>query len=338
MPQTDLETQRAGQRRLVSALARRPSPLEQPVEITETHLSWVLLTPSWVFKLKKALRYDYLDYGSLEARQHQCEEEVRLNRRLAPQCYRGVRAVTGTLEAGLELDGNARALDYLVHMRRLPRQANLEQRLRAGRVDNADIDALARVLSDFYQGLPGEPLAPQAYIADLRADVDRDAEHLLTGDYALERGHLRGLRRDLLGLIDDQASILSQRVRQGFVVEGHGDLRPEHVYLLPRPVAIDCLEFNRRMRLLDVADELGFLAMECARLGAAWAGERLRRCYADRSGDEAPEVLYRLFMARRALLWAKLAVWHLDRDPAADRDKWTGRARGYVELAGGYLA
>ncbi|MDZ7809586.1 MAG: hypothetical protein U5L11_04755 [Arhodomonas sp.] len=308
------------------------------MEITETHLSWVLLTPSWVFKLKKALRYDYLDYGSLEARHHQCEEEVPTEPPAGTAVLSRGAAVTGTLEAGLQLDGDGRALDYLVHMRRLPRQTNLEQRLRAGRVDNADIDALAGVLSDFYHGLPGEPLSPQAYIADLRADVDSDAEHLLAGDYALERGHLRGLRRDLLGLIDAQASVLSQRVRRGFVVEGHGDLRPEHVYLLPQPVAIDCLEFNRRMRLLDVADELGFLAMECARLGAAWAGERLRRCYAARSGDEAPETLYRLFMARRALLWAKLAVWHLDRDPAADRDKWTGRARRYVELAGDYLA
>jgi len=127
-------------------------------------------------------------------------------------------------------------------------------------------------------------------------------------------------------------------VEEGHIVEGHGDLRPEHVYLGERLEILDCLEFNRAFRILDTADELAYLAMECTFEGdprvAAWLFDE----YADVSGDTPPEDLTAFYKCHRAMLRAKLAIWHLDNLPPPDREKWTGRARQYLELARAYGA
>jgi aminoglycoside phosphotransferase family enzyme len=136
------------------------------------------------------------------------------------------------------------------------------------------------------------------------------------------------LRRDRL--FDD-------RVREGRIVEGHGDLRPEHVCLEATPRIIDCLDFSCDLRTLDSADEIAFLALECERLGAPAVGGALLERYRDRCGDAVPDELVGFYRSCRACIRATLAIRHLD-EPVLSRAKWQAQARDYLELARRALA
>jgi uncharacterized protein len=116
-------------------------------------------------------------------------------------------------------------------------------------------------------------------------------------------------------------------------VEAHGDLRPEHICLTDPPVIIDCLEFRRDFRMLDPLDELAFLGMECERLGDATTGPTLLRLYEEGTGDHADRMLTEVYAAMRALLRAKLAIWHLRDGAKADDARWRSSAQAYLELA-----
>ncbi len=115
-------------------------------------------------------------------------------------------------------------------------------------------------------------------------------------------------------------------------MEGHGDLRPEHVFLGADPAVIDCLEFDRDLRLLDPVDELGFLALECALLGQPGVGTRFLEIYRESSGDRCPLQLLRFYQGFRAFVRAKIAIWHLKDDKVSDPDHWRMRAVRYLEL------
>ncbi|MCS4504329.1 hypothetical protein NYO91_09600 [Arhodomonas aquaeolei] len=332
MSSTAIAAQRAHQRRIVDQLAEHGPPAPADAVI-ETHLSWVILAGDRALKLKKALHYPWLDYASLAARRHQCREEVRLNRRLAPAVYLGVAAVSATDGGHLVLDGDGPPLAYLVRMQRLPERDCLGQRLGTGGVTPAEVDTLADTLSGFYAARTPFTPPPHAWLEAMRGHIDADSTALGVSRYGLDRALIRRVARDVHGLLDDRADEIGGRLRDGRVVEGHGDLRAEHVYFTPGPTVIDCLEFDRGLRIVDPADELAFLALECHRLGAEWIGPRPLRRYTEVCGDAPGDRLLAAYTGRRALLWAKLAVWHLDRDPARDREKWLERAGTYLTLA-----
>jgi len=138
--------------------------------------------------------------------------------------------------------------------------------------------------------------------------------------------------------LERAAPILDARVRDGRVIEGHGDLRPEHVCLERNPQIIDCLEFSRDFRILDAADELGFLALECERLGAGWAKRVVFERYAEVCDDAPPPALVHFYQSHRACLRAKIAVWHLKEPERSDGSKWTAQAREYLRLADSHAA
>lgn len=318
------------------ALAAKVDFLQQPgnyperpaaIEVIETHLSWVFLSPRRVYKLKKPLRYDYLDFSTLAARRHNCEEEVRLNRMLAPSVYLGVIPLLQTGDGRLSLTGPGRTVDYLVKMRRLPHELSLESQLARGVVQGAEIDRAAGQLVDFYLRAPtaGFIDLPELY-AWLAAAPAELGELLQTPPNAGEP-----LRHALLQWLEQRQSLLEQRPLR----EVHGDLRPQHVYLGPTPLFIDRLEFNRDFRLLDPVEELAFLALECERLGGAWVGERFLAVYGQRSGDPPPPNLVAFYKARRALLWALLSARHLARGGPS---RWADRARLYLQLGCAALA
>lgn len=332
MSSTSIAAQRSRQRRVVHRLAEGGPPAPADAVI-ETHLSWVILAGNRAFKLKKALRYPWLDYASLAARRHQCREEVRLNRRLAPAVYLGVTTVTATDGGHLVLDGGGPALAHLVCMQRLREADCLEHRLGAGDVTAAGVDTLADTLSGFYAARTPLTPDPRRWLATITEQVEADAAALCAPAYGLDRRRIRRVAHEVRALVGDRAGEISGRLISGRVVEGHGDLRAEHVYFTPEPTVIDCLEFDRALRIIDPADELAFLALECHRLGVDWIGPRLLQRYAKVTGDTPGERLVSAYTGRRALLWAKLAVWHLDRDPARDREKWLERANAYLALA-----
>jgi aminoglycoside phosphotransferase family enzyme len=322
----------------VAFLSRPDAYHHEPrrVDVTETHMSWVFLTDRFAYKLKKPVRYDFLDFSTVEARRRDCDEEVRLNRRLAPDVYLGVVPLAADPDGNLRLGENGEVVDWLVKMRRLPAARMLENAIRNHRVDLADLRRAAAHLANFYRGAPAVAVTPAEHRQRLATEV-RTSLRELTGPGA-------GLPADLvtrvsgaqLALLQGDTELFDRRVRAGRILEAHGDLRPDHIFLGATPVIIDCLEFNRIFRTLDPAEELAFLAMECERLGAALVGEVFLDTYRRVTGDAPPERLVLFYKGYRACLRARLCVRHNWEPGVRDPAKWTAQAQDYLRLAERY--
>lgn len=303
------------------------------VEPLETHMSWVFLTEDRVYKLKKPMKRALIDFRHADARHDNCHEEVRLNRRLGGDTYLGVESLRLGPEGRLRLGGTGLAVDWLVVMQRLPESAMLKSRIEAGTLDERALQRAAAMLSGFYRCARVIQLTAGQYRARLEEAVESNHEAL--SEYALPTAQLRRLTDHQKNLLRSRPALFDCRAEQGMIVEAHGDLRPEHVCLTEPPVVIDCLEFNRDLRIQDRVDELAFLAMECERLGAR-LGDVLFDQYTRDTDDTPPVALVAFYKSYRAMVRAKLCAWHLDDDPEQRRGQWLERAQRYLDLAEGY--
>lgn len=313
------------------------------IEVIETHMAWVFLTERFAYKLKKPVRYAFLDFSTLASRYQDAQAELRLNRRLAPWVYLAVVPLWCDRTGQLHLNGPlaippASVVDWLVKMRRLSASAMLDRAIAQGQVSAAEVELVAQHLVNFYRSLAPEPLTAAQYRQQLAAELAKMRRGLL--DYAdgLPAEWLRALLDRLEAFLASRGPLFDQRVRQGKIIEGHGDLRPEHICLRPQVAIIDCLAFNRDLRILDVVDELAFLALECERLGASWVGDRILEVYTQQSceggsGNRAAAELIKFYQAYRACMRAQLAIWHIAEPGQFTAEHWLARARAYLRLA-----
>jgi aminoglycoside phosphotransferase family enzyme len=318
------------------AFLRQPGSYPQPairVETVETHMSWVFLAGDFAYKLKKPVCYGEFRADRLERRRFYCDEELRLNRRLAPQVYLDVLPMTVEGTGLLCLGGNGPVADWLVKMRRLPRELMLDHSLQAGTASAADVDRIARMLALFHTAAPPVPLAPEALHARFEADIAENRATLLAPAYGLPAALIDKLCDWQLAALQTCAARLDQRLRSGCVIEGHGDLRAEHVYIGEPPAVIDCIEFSRALRIADGADEIAFLALECERLGAADLGSLLLARYGELSGRLPDPCLVRFYQSMRAVTRARLTIRHLDEEAFRHSPEWRRRALHYLALA-----
>lgn len=317
-------------------LLRRPDSYpERPsaIEAIQSHMSWVFLTERHAYKLKKPVRYSYLDYSTIEARRANCAAEVRLNRRFAPQVYLGVVPLNVDPSGHLRLGGEGQPCDWLVKMVRLPAESSLEAQIERSAVDEDQLQQAIRLLARVYRTAAPAHLTPEAYRARCRNDVGENLAALTDPAFELSSDLPQVVARAQERFLQSRAGLFDARVEAGRIVEGHGDLRPEHVYLLDPPIFMDCLEFNRELRLLDPVDELAYLAIECHRLGAPHLGDIVLETYGADTGDRAPESLIDFYASARAILRAKLAIWHLKDEHRPDAEKWRARTMRYLYIA-----
>ncbi len=304
------------------------------VEVVETHMSWVFMTTDRVYKLKKPIARELIDFTAADARYRNCLEEVRLNRRLGGDTYIGIESLSLTHGGRLQLGRGGVAVDWLVVMKRLPEQAMLENQIRDGRLDTEGLAEAAVLLARFYQREEPVNMTGEQYQQHLADNVSHLFREL--GAYPLPGKQLRSLDRRLHDELEAMATLFYERARQGMILEAHGDLRPEHLCLTRPPVVIDCLEFNRDLRIQDRVDELSFLAMECDMLGAPQAGETVFNVYGDLTGDQPPAPLLAFHACYRACVRARLCAGHLGDVPDPEGEHWLKRARDYLGLAERY--
>jgi aminoglycoside phosphotransferase family enzyme len=323
------------------AFLKRPQSYPEAtgrVETIETHMSWVFLTQDYAYKLKKPVRYDFLDFSTVAARRRDCEEEVRLNRRLAAGVYLGMVALTRDVAGALGLESAGTPVDWLVKMRRLPAHRMLDRAIREGSVRRAELFRVAETLARFYRAAPSVPMTPVAYRRRLETDIRDNQRELTSPAFRLPESVVRRVSAAQLELMERTPGLLDQRVVEGRIIEAHGDLRPEHICLGPEPAIIDCLEFKREFRLLDPADELAFLAMECEHLGAPEVGELFFAAYRRITGDQPSEELVYLYKSYRACLRAKIAIWHTREQTGRRAVHWSRVAQAYLHRADAYAA
>jgi aminoglycoside phosphotransferase family enzyme/predicted kinase len=316
----------------------RPStyPAASPVDVVETHLSWVFLTDEHAWKLKKPLRQNGIDLVTLAARRHNAERELRLNRRLSSGVYLDVVPVVAR-DGALALGGKGEPVDWLVRMRRLPARRMLDAMIRDRTVEASDVRALLGTLVAYYRRARVPVLSGGEYRRHLQRAIGETHAALCWPGYRLDRARIDRIAARLQGNLDRHAALLERRMQRGHVVDAHGDLRPEHVCIDRVPQVIDCLDFDAILRLQDTADELGFLALECERLGAAALREAIFATYTAITDDEPPDALVHFYQAYRAFVRARLAIRHVDDAGVREPERWRAQAEDYLRLAEAHI-
>ncbi len=318
------------------AFLRQATSFPEPtyrVEAIETHMSWVFLTDAFAYKLKKPVRNDFIDFSTIQARSFYCQEEVRLNRRLASGIYLGTVPLAFNTSGHLQLTDGPTIVDWLVKMRRLPMHHMLDYAIIHGSANENDIGRLAARLARFYRSCAPIAIGPAEYRNRLLFRIDAQFLELSSPDFQLSSEQLKSIFQAQRNFLNSMSALLDARVLAGRIVEGHGDLRPEHICLEAEPTIIDCLEFSRDLRTLDRADELAFLALECERLGAGGLGALLLRSYSQISNDWPSATLIHFYQSYRASLRATIALRHLKEQQFRYSPEWPRRAKAYLQLA-----
>jgi aminoglycoside phosphotransferase family enzyme/predicted kinase len=290
---------------------------ESAVEVIETHISYVFLTPERAYKLKKPLVLPFLDYGTPQRRRALCSEEVRLNRRLAGDVYTGVLALIQRPD-GLEIADENRpgAIDYLVEMRRYDERATMAATLERGELIAADVRRLGRELAGFHARCPPGDDGLRHDAQGVEQELRRNVEELLgVAGTRASRQRIRALDRTMTAFVGAREAMLDARCAAGQTRECHGDLRAEHVVLGTPLRVVDCVEFDLGLRTLDVADDLAFLAMDLTRLGGELYSGELVTAYRQAGGDCGDDALLAFFAMHRALVRAKVTLVRAGQQP-----------------------
>lgn len=278
------------------------------VRLIETHISWLLLTGDYAYKIKKPVDLGFVDFSTLERRQHFCAEEVRLNRRYAPEIYLGVVPITGTPDRP-RISGAGTAIEYAVRMREFAQEDLLDRRLLDGRLDAAQIDRLADTIAAFHHGSDAASAESKHGTASsllAAALANFDAIDPRIGDIAVKE-RLRALRDWTIAEQRRLTPAFSRRQAQGRIRECHGDLHLGNIALIGgRITMFDCIEFNDAFRWVDVMNELAFTAMDLAARGRFDFAHRLLNRYLEANGDYPGLEVLRFYLVYRAMVRAKV--------------------------------
>ncbi|MHC4878461.1 MAG: bifunctional aminoglycoside phosphotransferase/ATP-binding protein [Planctomycetota bacterium] len=305
--------------RLIEALQSPSLWPDQPdeVRVVETHISWVLLTRDSAWKIKKPVRFDFLDFSTLERRKHFCEEELRLNRRTAPDLYLSIVPISGTTAAP-EVDGTGEPFEYAIRMHRFDDSRLLSHLAADGLLRPSLIDTLAERVADFHASIPSATMdSPYGRAADIRRDAldNFNTIEQLAVDDAEHEAEIHHLREWTATEADRLVSMFEQRRQAGFVRECHGDLHLGNIVELDDgPRLFDCIEFNAGFRWTDVISEVAFLVMDLEEHGEEQLARRLLNRYLERTGDYAGLHVLRFYLVYRAMVRAKIDMIRLSDD------------------------
>lgn len=311
-PVHDMQVQRRLIDGLVRMLGRVHGSARRGVTVHETHLSWVIVAGDTAYKLKKAVHFDFADFSTLEKRRHFCQEEVRLNRRMAPDLYLGVEPIGGTPDDPQigEVKVVEDAIEYAVKMKSFEQECLWSARLRRGILSAAEIDGLAAHLARFHletaiahaDAAWGSPASVAAVAHDnlvtIRALVPEAGRRLAAGFAAWTETELKRL----------EASFAARK-QAGFVRNCHGDLHAGNILTLDGKVEVfDCIDFNESLRWIDVINDLAFIHMDLSRHERQDFAARLLNRYLEITGDYEGVHLLRFYAAQRAAVRGKVAL------------------------------
>jgi len=301
--------------------------------VVETHISWVILAGSLAWKIKKPVDFGFLDFSTLEKRRACCEEEVRLNRRLAPTCYLGVVPIT-CREGRCRFDGEGPAVEYAVKMKRFDSGKQLDRLLETGELSGGRMDAIADLVAHFH--LSGAAVSRERGHPEQVCGPARDNFRHIE--------HLRGTSLSpVFRRMDDWNTAACQRLRpameerrrMGWIRECHGDLHLANMaWDDGAPLIFDCIEFNEDFRWIDVMSEAAFLFMDLHARGAPELGWRFLNRYLEHTGDYEGLLLFRFYLVYRAMVRAKIAALRSNQLPVGgEKNALDEEFEHYLQLA-----
>jgi len=318
----------------------KPAVYNHPVnniELIETHISWVILTGEFAYKIKKPVNFGFLDFSTLEKRKQFCEQELALNSRLAPEIYLDVVAINGTRNKPC-ISGSGETFEYAVKMAQFPQSAQLDNMLSAGKLEFKHMIALARMTADFHQtnniandtSEYGDKNSVYQPVEENFIQID---EHLDTAPYA-----------DMLSTLSQWSksesvrlqAVFEQRKKNNFIRECHGDMHLRNlIWLNDRPMAFDCIEFNPALRWIDVLSEIAFLVMDLQDRQQYRLANQFLNSYLEFTGDYAGLSILPFYLCYRALVRAKVCALRLEqKNITADEVKKSRvELESYLKLA-----
>ncbi len=337
---------------LVDELRRPEAYAQRPaeVEFLQTHISWLFFAGARVYKVKKPVDLGFLDFTTLDRRRHFCEEEVRLNRRMAAEVYRGVVPIVRGADGHLSVGSDGEPVEWAVEMERLPAAGMFDRLLETGAIDNERIGELVELLARFHAtAATGAGVDEHGAVAAIEANAEENFEQLApfvvnaTGPRPatpiLSASHHAFLVERCRNFLVRRRELFERRVAEGRIRDGHGDLHAGNVcFTASGPVAYDCIEFNERFRCGDVAADLAFLAMDLDDRGyRAFSGYLVKR-FAERTEDPELRELMPFYKSYRAVVRGKVAAFGAADAglPEERRAELRARSLRYLTLAGSY--
>jgi len=309
------------------------------ISVLETHISWVLLTGSYAYKIKKPVNFGFLDFSTLEQRRFFCYEELRLNKRLAADLYLAVVPITGTVDDAT-MEGLGEILDYAVKMRQFPAGLTLSERAASQQLSITEIDQLSEQMASFHQNIAIANLAsPYGGSDDIHYWFKENFTPIKTllNDINQQQP-LKALESWGNKEWHHKAALMTQRKQQGYVRECHGDLHLSNMTLINGKVTLfDCLEFNPLLRWIDVISEVAFVVIDLLQVHEESLAFRLLNRYLQLTGDYQGVSLLRYYLVYRALVSAKVALLH-QAQLATDRNQLLARLKyqAFIALAERY--
>jgi hypothetical protein len=306
------------------------------IEQQDTIISKVFLTGQYAYKIKKPVNLEYLDFTTLENRKHYCEQEVHLNRRLAPDVYLGVVPITFD-NGQYHLAGSGMPTEYAVKMRQLPERLSMRNLIRRGKLDRDSTDALARKLAEFYQQDSADNQIVtfgswQTIWANCEENF-RQAEPFVAE--IIDERKFQIIRAATRAFLIRRRALFDRRMEKQKIRDCHGDLRTGHIYFSDGIQIIDCIEFNDRFRYADVTSDLAFLAMDIDFEGHPETARQLIDAYVDYTKDRELFVLLDFYKCYRAMVRAKVNCFRLQENKIANHEapRRLRKARRYLDLA-----
>lgn len=311
-------------------------------EFKETHISWILLSDEYAFKIKRPVRYSFLDFSTLEKRKFYCQEELRLNQRIEPEMYLNVLPV----KQNMGIDDKAtddKTIDYAVQMKRMDNSKEMDVMLREDMVTEAHIDALAKKVAQFHtnaqvvknafrtQEFQHKYADIEKQFSFIEENLGCEYKHLLQDAIQKSFDYLNAIR-----------SFSNDRVINSFQRDCHGDLNARNIFLYDNPVIFDCIEFNPEYRHIDVLNDIAFLCVDLDFFGKEGFSERFYMKYTDCFGaKDEPDVRQRFnyYKSFRANVRAKVTLISAQKKQEENRenDQEIEDAKKYIRLVDAYL-
>ena len=312
------------------------------IELIETHISWVILTGHFAYKIKKPVNFGFLDFSTLERRHFYCQEELRLNKRLAPQIYLDVIHITGQIDNPI-INGDGPVIEYAVKMLQFPQSAQFDRLLAAGRLNKNNMTNLAEVIADFHVHSPvASQQTEYGSIDSIKSSVMENFIQIKDKDiHRQERLLVEELQQWSEQFLARHGADFILRKQQQAIRECHGDMHLRNIALVDgQSVLFDCLEFNDEFRWIDVMSELAFLCMDIENRGRIDLSQILLNRYLEISGDYHGLALFRFYKVYRALVRAKVDVLRMFQSGIGkqQRQQIYAEFSGYLQLARKYVA
>ncbi|MGV8059510.1 MAG: AAA family ATPase [Smithellaceae bacterium] len=312
------------------------------IELVQTHISYVFIAGDIVYKIKKPVNFGFLDFTSLEKRKYYCEEELRLNKRLAPSIYLDVVSISEDSTGNIILGTGEKVIDYAVRMKKLPLNKMLKTLLANGKADEKVMDAVAGKIAAFHrEAETGGRIDEMGSIATIRRNQEENFEQTQKYiDVTIPEYQYHFIKTYVEKFLTEKKALFAKRVANSKIRDCHGDLHLEHICIADEIMIFDCIEFNERFRFGDVAAEVAFLTMDLDFNGYPQQAEYFVKSYIGYSGDTDMFTLLNFYRCYYAYVRGKVISFRLDQKdiPADERSQITKTAERYFDLAYTYAA